>query len=186
MTAVVLLIGIILISSCAQQTPPAPTSPPPAPAPVPAPAPQPARPWMNIELTDVITGQNFKISDFQGKTVMLESFAVWCPTCLRQQKEMKKLQARGNDAIVHISLDTDPNEDAAKVKEHAEKNGLDWYFAVAPIELTNALVDEFGLTVVSAPSAPVILICEDLSARLLKNGVKSADTLLSEVGKGCE
>jgi hypothetical protein len=39
--------------------------------------------WMDVELTDVATGQKFKISDFKGKTVMLESFAVWCPTCLR-------------------------------------------------------------------------------------------------------
>ena len=141
---------------------------------------------MDIELTVVITGQDFKIGDFKGKTVLLESFAVWCPTCLRQQKEMKKVAARGSDALIHISLDTDPNEDAAQVKEHAEKHGLDWYFAIAPIELTNALVDEFGRARVSAPSAPVILICEDQYARLLKRGVKSADTILSEIAKGCD
>ena len=182
LTATAVLIGSILISSCAQQTP----APSPAPVPSPASAAQPRAAWMAIELTDVITGQNFKINDFKGKTVLLESFAVWCPTCLRQQKELKKVAARGSDALIHISLDTAPNEDEAQVKAHAEKNGLDWYFVVAPIELTNALIDEFGLTVISAPFAPVILICEDQSARLLKNGVKSADTILSEVAKGCD
>ena len=141
---------------------------------------------MDIELTDVATGQKFKINDFKGKPVLMESFAVWCPTCLRQQKEIQKLKESEGDTIIHISLDTDPNEDEAKIKEHTERNGLDWYFAVSPIELTNALIDEFGLDVVSAPRAPVILICKDQSARFLKSGVKSADDLLSEVEKGCE
>jgi thiol-disulfide isomerase/thioredoxin len=139
---------------------------------------------MDIELTDVATGQTFKISDFKGKPVLLESFAVWCPTCLAQQKEIKKVKQSEGDAIIHISLDTDPNEDADKIREHMERNGLDWYFVVAPIELTNALIDEFGLAVVNAPSAPVILISEDQSARLLRSGVKSADDLLSEIETG--
>ncbi|PIN92559.1 hypothetical protein COU56_04225, partial [Candidatus Pacearchaeota archaeon CG10_big_fil_rev_8_21_14_0_10_31_9] len=37
--------------------------------------------WMNTELNDISTGETFKISDFEGKPVLLESFAVWCPTC---------------------------------------------------------------------------------------------------------
>ena len=61
--------------------------------------------------------------------------------------------------------------------------GLDWYFVVAPIELTNALIDEFGLAVVNAPRAPVILIYEDQSTKLLRSGVKSAEELISEIQK---
>ncbi|MFQ5826336.1 MAG: TlpA family protein disulfide reductase [Dehalococcoidia bacterium] len=162
------LIGSILLSACAQQ----------------GPAPAPA--WMDISLTDVSTNQEFRISDFKGKPVLLESFAVWCPTCLGQQKQIQKLQISKGDAIIHISLDTDPNEDEAKVKEHLERHHLEWYFVVAPIERTRALIDDFGLTIVNAPSAPVILICEDQSTRLLRNGIKSSDELLSEVGKGCQ
>jgi thiol-disulfide isomerase/thioredoxin len=141
---------------------------------------------MDIELTDVATGQKFKISDFKGKPVLLESFAVWCPTCTSQQREIKKLKEKEGEAIVHISLDTDPNEDEAKVREHIQRNGFDWYYAVSPIELTTALIDEFGLTIVNAPSAPVILICPDQSTRFLKSGVKSADQLLAEIEKGCK
>lgn len=146
---------------------------------------KPARGWMDIELTDVATGKTFKISDFKGTPILLDSFAVWCPTCLRQQKEMGKLKAREGDAIIHISLDTDPNEDEMRVRKHVETNGFDWYFAISPLELTQALIDEFGLSFVSAPSAPVILICEHQSTRFLRSGVKSADELLSEINKGC-
>ena len=174
---VVVLVGSLFIIGCTQQTTP-PTSTPTSP--------DEASAWMDIPLTDVTTGEEFRISDFKGKPVLLESFAVWCPTCLRQQKQMEELQARKGEAIVHISLDTDPNEDVALVKEHMERNGLNWYFVVSPTELTNALIDEFGLAVVSAPSAPVVLVCADQSARLLKSGVKSADTLLAEIEMGCE
>jgi thiol-disulfide isomerase/thioredoxin len=77
----VAIIGSILLSSCAQQTPPAPA---------PTPSPTAASAWMDIvELTDVATGQTFKLSDFKGKPVLLESFAVWCPTCLRQQETLQ-------------------------------------------------------------------------------------------------
>lgn len=140
---------------------------------------------MDVELTDVATGERFRISDFKGKTILLESFAVWCPTCLAQQKEMGKMRAEDGEDVVHISLDTDPNEDADKVREHVERNGLDWYFAVSPVELTEALIDEFGLDFVNAPRAPVVLICEDGSSRFLRSGVKPVDELEAEVAQGC-
>tara|TARA_Y100000034_G_C6720267_1_gene318628 strand:+ start:161 stop:733 length:573 start_codon:yes stop_codon:yes gene_type:complete len=139
--------------------------------------------WMDIELKDIKTGNNFKISDFKGKNVLLESFAVWCPVCTKQQKEMQKLH--GTPGIEIIELDTDPNENEAKVLEHINKNNFQGLYAVSPTSLTNALTDEFGLGVVSAPSAPVVLICEDSSTRFLKRGVKSADKLKEEIAKGC-
>lgn len=142
--------------------------------------------WMDIELKDVRSGETFRISDFEGRPVLLESFAVWCPTCLAQQWEIEKLRISQGEAIVHISLDTDPNEDEARIREHLETHGFDWLFAVSPIELTNALIDEFGLGIVNAPGAPVVLICEDGSARFLRSGVKSDTGLLEEVEDGCQ
>ena len=170
------LLSVSLLLACTQ----------PATAPTPAPDQPVVRPWMDIELIDVATGETFKISDFAGKTILLESFAVWCPTCLTQQKELQKLQASEGDDVIHISLDTDPNEDAEKVREHTQRYGFGWYFAVSPIELTQALIDEFGLDFVSAPRAPVVLICKDGSARFLRSGVKPVEELAAEVAQGCE
>lgn len=140
---------------------------------------------MDIELTDAVTGETYRLSDFAGRTVLLESFAVWCPTCLRQQQQMAQLQAEDGDNVVHISLDTDPNEDADRVREHVARNGFDWRFSVAPEPLTKALIDEFGIGVVNAPGAPVILICPDGDARFLPGGVKDPDQLRDEIAKGC-
>ncbi len=141
--------------------------------------------WMDMELTDVATGKVFRISDFSGKPVLLESFAVWCPTCTEQQKQTKELESRVGDAIVHVSLDTDPNEDEARVREHIESNDFNWYYAVSPIELTRTLIDEYGIKVVNAPMVPMILICPDQTTRFLRSGVKTADDLISEVERGC-
>jgi thiol-disulfide isomerase/thioredoxin len=137
--------------------------------------------WRDIELTDV-EGNKFKISDF-NKPVLLESFAVWCPTCRKQQEKIKELHEEIGDTVISISLDTDPNEDEEQVIEHQNRYGFDWVFVVSPVSVTKSLIDEFGISVVNAPSAPVVLICEDLSARLLERGVKSADELKEEIGE---
>jgi cytochrome oxidase Cu insertion factor (SCO1/SenC/PrrC family) len=175
-------LGLILFASgCAQQTPPdtpSDTAIPTEATSIPV--------WMDFELKDVITGETFKISDFAGRPVLLESFAVWCPTCTVQQIEMGNLKQSKGESIVHISVNTDPNEDEERVKEHLERHGFDWYFAIAPIEFTNALIDEFGFNVVYAPRAPVVLICGDQTTRFLRGGIKREAALFEEIEKGCQ
>jgi cytochrome oxidase Cu insertion factor (SCO1/SenC/PrrC family) len=138
--------------------------------------------WRNTVFVDVATGEEFKISDFKGKPILLESFAVWCPTCTEQQKQIKALHEEVGDQVISISLDTDPNEDFEKVREHIERNGFNWYYAVSPATTTQSLIDEFGLRVVNAPSAPIVFIDENLDAKLLERGVKSAEKLKSIIG----
>ena len=66
--------------------------------------------WRDINIEDVTTGETFKISDFKGKKVVLETFAVWCSTCTKQQKEIKKLHGRIGEDFVSITVDVDPND----------------------------------------------------------------------------
>jgi len=141
--------------------------------------------WRSIELNDIRTSESFSIADFEGKSILLESFAVWCPTCKKQQDKIKELHEELGDSVISISLDIDPSEDAQRIKGHYQRHGYQWYFAISPEALSQALVDEFGLNVVNAPAAPVVLICEDQQARLLDFGVKSSDTLAQEISKGC-
>jgi thiol-disulfide isomerase/thioredoxin len=141
--------------------------------------------WQGVELTDVSTGEKFKISDFEGKPVLLESFAVWCPRCKSQQQEIKKLHAEVGDSVISIGLNTDPNENEQLVKNYIDENGFDWHYAVAPVEMTQLLISEFGNSIINAPSVPIILVCEDGSYRKLANGVKSSSKLKEEISKGC-
>jgi thiol-disulfide isomerase/thioredoxin len=141
--------------------------------------------WRNIELKDISTGKAFAINDFNGRPVLLESFAIWCQLCSRQQHETKKLRQQAGDSIIYISIDTDPNEDEDAIKSYIAKNGFDWRYAIASKEMTQSLIGDFGIKVVNAPGVPMILVCEDQSARLLESGLKPASRLKEEVAQGC-
>lgn len=130
--------------------------------------------WKTASLTDVRDRESFRIGAFE-RPVLLETFAVWCPACTEQQTQIEKLRERRDD-FVAVSLNVDSNENATTVYEHAEDNGFDWRFAVAPTLVTDSLVDQFGPTITVAPQAPVVRDC-GASATLLENGVKSADAL---------
>ncbi len=137
--------------------------------------------WQEQQVVDVLTGESYSIADFAGTPVLIESFAVWCPTCTRQQRETKELHEDVGDDIISVAWNTDANEDAARVKSHAESNGFDWRYSVAPAELTQTLIDEFGIGIITAPSVPMILVCPDQTYRKLPNGVKSPEDLKQEV-----
>ena len=147
---------------------------------------EPAVAWLAIELTDVRTGESFTIAEFADTPVLLESFAVWCPICTNQQKQVRALHETVGDEVVSIALNTDPNEDRAKVVAHLERHGFDWRYAVAPPELLLALKEEFGIGILNAPSAPMVLICPDQNVReLLRRGVKRPNFLQQQVA-ACE
>jgi len=150
-----------------------------------APEPSDLPEWMNVELKNIADGKTFKVSDFIGKPIFLESFAVWCPLCTEQQRKDEVLHKQEGDRIVFISLDTDPNEDEQFVKDHIQRNGFTTLYAISPVDLTRDLIDVFGIGIVNAPSVPMILICEDGKFKKLKNGQKSNDYLLGEIEKGC-
>lgn len=170
MKKILILFLIVLILGCQKPQPPSnPTS----------------NHWQDTELKDVNSEKTFKISDFRGKPVILESFAVWCPTCTKQQIELKKFHEEVGDDVISISLDTDPNEDEQVVKEHSQKNNFNWYYVVSPPEFTQTLINEFGIKIVNAPSVPIILICEDGSYRFLQSGIKTKDDLKQAIKEGC-
>lgn len=143
--------------------------------------------WRNTELKDVVTGETYKISDFSGgKKVLVESFAVWCPTCTSQQKEVKKLHIAIGDKVESIAINTDPNEDEEKVLKHVEKNEFDWKYSIAESKFTQKLIEEFGISIVNAPGAPMFLVCENQSeVHLLKSGKKERNFLIEQINTLC-
>ena len=135
---------------------------------------------LDTELKNVNTGNTFKISELNDKPILMESFAVWCPTCTKQQKITKEFHKEVGDSVISISIDTDPNEDEARVLQHTTENGFDWYYAIAPVKFTQSLIDQFGVGIVNAPTVPMILICGD-KVKLLDSGIKSVSELKEEV-----
>jgi thiol-disulfide isomerase/thioredoxin len=136
--------------------------------------------WYSAALTNVNTGQTFTISDFMGKVVLVETMAIWCSTCFRQQGQVKSLHDMlgQRDDFVSIGLDVDPNEDAASLKSYVDKNGFDWLYAVATVDVAQDISKHYGDQFLNPPSAPIVVIDRKGEAHPLPFGIKSADELL--------
>ena len=141
--------------------------------------------WHNIQLEDVNTGEVYTIGELNDKPILLESFAVWCPKCTQQQREIKKLHEEIGDTVISIGLDIDSNEDKNTILKHIQSNGFDWIYSISPPDLTKELTNEFGREVVSAPIVPMILICEDGNSYFLDRGFKSVEKLKASINEKC-
>jgi cytochrome oxidase Cu insertion factor (SCO1/SenC/PrrC family) len=136
-------------------------------------------PWTFVPLTDVNTGQTFQISDFQGKVVLVETMATWCPTCQGEMSQVKDLLAAlGPDTdLVAVSLDVDPNEDAALLKKYTAKNGFDWRVAIAPIEVGRFLSMNYDPAFLNPPEQAMLFIDRKGGVWGLPLGIKSSISL---------
>ncbi|HEX7496536.1 MAG TPA: TlpA family protein disulfide reductase [Candidatus Limnocylindrales bacterium] len=136
--------------------------------------------WFNVQMTDVTTGKTFKISDFAGKVVLVDTMATWCPTCQGEMSQVGRLPdlvgARASD-LVTISLDVDPNEDATILKKYAAANGFTWRIAVAPIEVGRFLETNYDQQYLNPPLQPMLFIDRTGGVYGLPFGIKSAESI---------
>jgi cytochrome oxidase Cu insertion factor (SCO1/SenC/PrrC family) len=135
--------------------------------------------WFSIPLTDVRTGQTFTINDFAGKVVLVETIFQWCSRCAYQQHEVTLMKTALDqpDDLVTVSLDVDLHEDAATLKQYVDHFDFDWYFAVAPLEVTRALGNLYSPEYLNAPLEPMLIIDRNGDVYGLPYGFKSADAL---------
>lgn len=149
-------------------------------SPAPTPAVEAGKPeWFDYELTDAQTGGTFTINDFAGKVVLVETMAIWCPNCVLQANEVRELhELLGSpEDLVSVSLDVDVNENAASLKDYSEGYGLDWRFAVAPLEVARALGNLYSAQYLNPPLSPMLLIDREGNVHHLDYGLKEAETL---------
>lgn len=139
--------------------------------------------WQNEVLTDVNLQSDFRISDFAGKVVLLETMAMWCPTCKRQQQEVVSLhQILGErDDLITVVLDVDPNEDAKSLAQYSVDNGFNWVYSISTSEVSRGIASSFGDQFLNPSSAPMIIIDKEGVAHPLPFGVKTASELLAQL-----
>lgn len=133
--------------------------------------------WLSAPLTNVATKEQFTLKDLaaQGKPVIINSFAVWCPGCSMQLLESTKLLTEYPDDYIVVALDIDPNENADKVKRHQESNKFKGIFTTATTDVTRSLVAAYGPGF--ALEIPQTIIITGKTATYLEDGVFGADTL---------
>ena len=141
--------------------------------------------WNTIPLRDVSTSGVFRIRDLAGKPVLLFSFTTWCSICTAQQGEITRLQAMSPGSFTAVGIDIDPYEKEATVRKHQVDNRFYGLYSVAPQELTNDLVNEFGVDIITPASAPMLLICSNGTVTQLARGIKSAEALGQAIRTKC-
>jgi peroxiredoxin len=76
---------------------------------------------------DDIEGKTHKLSDYQGRNVMVVFWATWCPACnleIPHLIELRKMLAEDKLAILAIS-----NEEPERLKKFAELKGINYTVA---------------------------------------------------------
>ena len=143
------------------------------------------RAWATAPLTDVASGEEFRIADLAGKVVILETMAIWCPSCRAQQGDVQEALARlPPDRVEYVVLDVDPSEDAASLAEYAAANGFKGRYAIAGTDVARALAADFGDQFLNPPSTPMLVIGGDGTVTPTDFGHKSVDEVvaLAEAG----
>jgi len=139
--------------------------------------------WQTTPFEDARTGETVSVAGVDGP-VVLHTFATWCSTCHSQQQNLDRFHERRGNEVTMVDLTIDGNDDPDDVAAHAEENGFDWRFGVAPAEMTGSLVDDVGDRVVFAPQSPVIVVCADGRTETLGK-VSSADAIADTLDSTC-
>jgi hypothetical protein len=138
------------------------------------------RAWATAPLVDAVTSEPFRIADYAGKVILVETMAIWCVNCLAQQFDVQTALARlPSERVVYVVLDVDPNEDAASLAAYREQHGFQGRYAVASKEVARALAGEFGDQFLNPPSTPMIVIGTDGTVTRTDFGHKSTDDIVA-------
>lgn len=132
-----------------------------------------------VLLTDAATGQAFAIQDFKGKVVLVETLAMWCSSCLKQQKQIKALHEMldERDDFISLGVDIDPNENMGDLQAYVVSNGFNWLYTIAPGEVAREIGQLYGPNFLNPPSTPLMIIDRHGEVHPLPFGIKSADDL---------
>ena len=139
--------------------------------------------WYSAELTDVNTGEVFRIEDNIGKVYLVETLATWCGNCLKQQNEVARFHdlLGEREDFESLGVNIDPNEDIVLLTAYVQKNGFDWKYVVASGEMIDEISRLYGPQFLNPPSTPMLIIDRQGNFHPLGYGIKSAEELLEAV-----
>lgn len=132
--------------------------------------------WLDLPLTDAVTGETFALSELQGSVVLVETMATWCGNCRRQLGNLRQAIADlGGEVapgvpVVAVAVSVERGLDPASLAAYAEREGFAFRFVVADDALLRALADRFGRVALNPSSTPHVVIAPDGAVGPLTTG----------------
>jgi cytochrome c-type biogenesis protein len=83
----------------------------------------------DIAFTD-LEGNDVSLSDFEGKVVVLDMMATWCPSCREEMADLREVHEMYGSSIELITIDIDLTESEAMLKDFQNEYEAEWRFAM--------------------------------------------------------
>jgi thiol-disulfide isomerase/thioredoxin len=100
--------------------------------------------WAEFDGKTNLDGNAKKLKDFQGKVVILDFWATYCPPCIEEIPHLKELQKKyGRENLEIIGLHVGGEDDRPKVPAFVQRLKIDYTLATPENELTRFV---FGST----------------------------------------
>ena len=135
--------------------------------------------WAEFDGKTNVDGNTKKLKDLQGKVLILDFWATYCPPCLVEIPHLKELQAKyGKENLEVIGLHVGGEDDRPKVPQFADKLKIDYVLATPENELTRFI---FG-TNDSIPQTAIF----DRKGKLIKKVVGFDEQIKEDLDKTIE
>ena len=122
-------------------------------------------PWFSAELVD---GSTFEMADLQGKVILINFWATWCPPCVGEMPAFEDLYAdyKDNEDVVIVAVDVEENKKT--VDAFVNENG--YTFPIAYDEEGN-----IGLQYPTGGIPYTVIVGKDGTIKVIHLGANSAD-----------
>jgi peroxiredoxin len=133
---------------------------------------QVGKPLDDFSLTD-IEGNTVRLSDYEGKVVLINAWATWCPPCIAEMPDLNAYyQAHQEDGFIILAINA--GDSAEQAAEFADQKGLT--FPVL-LDTNTRLLSSLGIN--SYPTS--ILVGQDGIVKKIHVGMLTPQALEDEI-----
>lgn len=99
----------------------------------------------------LIDGSDFKLSDLQGKYVVLDFWGSWCPPCIKEAPQLVDLHNKYGKEIYIVTIGLEKNDKTWK--KFADRFGYSWKYQIVDqnqFVMMSSIARKYGVTEIPA------------------------------------